>query len=96
MSDELKEALEFKGLVMRSIPDDTRNNFKLLAEKEFDNHYGLTLRELLNSYFEYQALKSKFLSGEIGGVVEGSNEGDNEKESPVDVNGNQIKFWRTQ
>lgn len=64
MTDQLKERLEFKGLVMRSVPGGTIELFKRLAKEEFDNHYGLTLREILNSYFEYQALKEKFFTSD--------------------------------
>lgn len=65
MSDQFKNNLEFKGLVMRSVPDNSRELFKELAKNEFDNHYGLTLRELLNSYFEYQAIKEKFFTSDL-------------------------------
>lgn len=65
MSNQFKDKLEFKGLVMRSVPDEARELFKRLAKEDFDNHYGLTLREILNSYFEYHALKEKFFTSDI-------------------------------
>jgi hypothetical protein len=63
--DDLKENIEFKGLVMRAVPDRTRKDFKKLAFEEFDGHYGVTLREVLDDYFEYKLLKQLLLNSNI-------------------------------
>ena len=61
----VKDSIEFSGLVMGSVPNSVRENFKRLALEEFDNHYGLTLRTILFDYFEYQKIKEMFFSGQL-------------------------------
>ena len=61
----VKDSIEFQGIVMRSVPNNVRENFKRLALEEFDNHYGLTLRAILFDYFEYQKIKEMFFTGQL-------------------------------
>ncbi len=50
--DTLKKVLEKNkpDLVINRVPDDTLKSFKDLAEKEFKNDYGFTLKWLLDMY----------------------------------------------
>jgi len=86
----VKESVEFKGLVMRRVPDEVRENFKRLALEEFDNHYGVTLRAILYDYFEYQRVKELFLSGNLD--LPKKETGDKE---PRGLDGKQINIRRS-
>jgi hypothetical protein len=64
ISDKIEDVV-FHGLVMRSVPERTLREFKKLAKEEFDNHYGITLRELMDHYFEYKLIKELLLNSNI-------------------------------
>lgn len=63
--DNLKNVIEFKGLVINRIPDKYKTIFKELAKDEFADDYGNLLRQLLVSFFEYEQLKSMFLTNNL-------------------------------
>jgi len=87
----VKDSIEFKGIVMRSVPDNVRENFKRLALEEFDNHYGLTLRAILFDYFEYQKVKEMFFTGQLD---LNSLKSKDENTSPIGLGGEPIKLRR--
>ena len=61
----LKKIIEFKGLVINRIPDKYKIMFKELAKEEFADDYGNLLRQLLVSFFEYEQLKTMFLTNNL-------------------------------
>jgi hypothetical protein len=65
MEDNLKKAIEFKGLVINRIPEKYKLLFKDLAKEEFSDDYGNLLRQLLVSFFEYERLKEMFLTNNL-------------------------------
>jgi len=50
------------GLVISRVPKQTKQIFTELADQEFCSDYGMTLRELLNQYLEYQQIKNFFFN----------------------------------
>lgn len=60
-----KKIIEFKGLVINRIPDKYKIMFKELAKEEFADDYGNLLRQLLVSFFEYEQLKTMFLTNNL-------------------------------
>ena len=50
------------GLVISRIPPQTKRTFIELADQEFCSDYGMTLREILNQYMEYQEIKGFFFN----------------------------------
>lgn len=65
MDKEILKKFESKGLVINRIPEKYRELFKSLAKEEFCNDYGMTLRELLVSFFDFQQLKTMFLNNDL-------------------------------
>jgi hypothetical protein len=65
MENDLKKVIEFKGLVINRIPDKYKLMFKELAKEEFADDYGNLLRQLLVSFFEYEQLKTMFLTNNL-------------------------------
>jgi hypothetical protein len=65
MENDLKKVIEFKGLVINRIPDKYKIMFKELAKEEFADDYGNLLRQLLVSFFEYEQLKTMFLTNNL-------------------------------
>ena len=49
-----------KSLNIARLPDKTKEEFINLANKEFCSDYGMTLKEILNCYFEYHSMKILF------------------------------------
>jgi hypothetical protein len=88
----IQEEIEFKGLVMRSVPDDARELFKQIALEEFDNHYGITLRAILFDFLEYRRLKQMFFNSELKDVR--AIFAEKEDNSKRDINGKEINLWR--
>lgn len=62
---EFKEDIEFKGLMISRVPKKVKTIFKDLAKEEFCDDYGMTLREILYSFLEYQRLKQMFFDNEL-------------------------------
>jgi hypothetical protein len=63
--NSLKKVIEFKGLVINRIPEKYKIMFKELAKEEFADDYGNLLRQLLVSFFEYEQLKTMFLTNNL-------------------------------
>ena len=63
--NSLKKVIEFKGLVINRIPEKYKSMFKELAKEEFADDYGNLLRQLLVSFFEYEQLKTMFLTNNL-------------------------------
>ena len=67
MEESLNSLCEFKreGLTINKVPKRTRRDFVNLAHSEFEGHYGMALREILDFYFEYKLLKQLLRSSNI-------------------------------
>ena len=63
--DDIKEKFEHRGLMMNSVPSRTKRIFMKLSKEEFGDHYGCTLREILDDYFEYKLIKQLLLNNDI-------------------------------
>lgn len=49
-----------KSLNIARVPDKTKEDFVDLANEKFCGDYGMALREILNCYLEYHAMKTTF------------------------------------
>ncbi len=49
-----------KSLSIARLPDKTKESFMELANEEFCGDYGMAFREILNYYFEHNAMKLLF------------------------------------
>ena len=54
-----------RGLMISRIPEKYKELFKNFAKEEFCDDYGMALRELLISFFEYQQLKQLLLNNQL-------------------------------
>jgi hypothetical protein len=90
--DNLKKAIEFRGIVINRIPDKYKEIFKELAKEEFSDDYGNLLRQLLVSYFEYEQLKNMFLTNnlDVSLLINNKEEKVEEKSVRTNILGNPI------
>ena len=81
-----------KGLMISRVPEKYKVLFKSLAKEEFCDDYGMALRELLVSFFEYQQLKSMFLNNEldINLMINKNEEVVPQQNGPTNLRGNEI------
>lgn len=64
MSD-IKKRIEINGFVINRVPEKTKHLFRSLAEQEFENDYGMCLRQILIDSFEYNRLKEMFFENNL-------------------------------
>lgn len=60
-TDYLKK-MKTTGLVMSSVPKDTREKFVKLSEDLFADNYGACLKWCLDNAIEYELIKQKYLN----------------------------------
>ena len=90
--NNLKEQIEYKGIVINRIPSWAKELFKLRAEGEFSNDYGMLLASLLKDSDEYNRLKEMFFNNQLDiqlGLKEKEAE---ETQAPTNLVGEPIKF----
>ena len=86
----IKEAIEFRGIVMNRVPAWAKTLFKELSKQEFENDYGQTLAAIIKESMEYRQFKELLLSNNLSLFPV--------KEEPVEetgrksINGKPIKF----
>ena len=59
--DKIKERLSEISITMSRVPSFTKRDFIHLANAEFSGDYGLTLKKILDDYFEYNIAKRFFI-----------------------------------
>ncbi len=76
------------SLNIARLPDKTKEEFINLANAEFCNDYGMTLREILNFYFEHHAMKALFFQNidiKLDNILEIISQPEQEEKNPDNV-----------
>jgi len=73
------------SLNIARLPDKTKEAFIALANEEFCEDYGMAFREILNSYFEHNAMKSLFfqnIDAKLDHIIESISQTEQKEEEP--------------
>jgi hypothetical protein len=60
---ELRQKILQKGLVINRVPQNLKANFLALAENDYSDDYGLTLKAVFDEAMEYRKIKGLFFAG---------------------------------
>jgi len=70
----IQEKVKTKGLVISRVPQNTKSEFVKLAESEFADDFGLTLKALLDDYLIFNKIKDSFMNNKIKIIFENGKE----------------------
>ena len=92
----IKEQIEFNGIVINRVPSWAKEIFKLRAQEDFSNDYGMLLVSLLKDSDEYNRLKEMFFNNELDIQLVLNKKEEKEivedKKIPTNLAGEPIKF----
>lgn len=88
---EIKDKIQFRGLVISRIPSWARDYIKVRSKEEFSDDYGALISYLIKQASEYEQLKTKFLNSELP-IKIGMEKEESKEEISLTKNGSKLNI----
>ena len=89
---EIKNKIEFQGIVVNRIPAWAKDYIKSRAKEEFADDYGALLSFLIRETQEYEILKSKFFNNDLQVQLIQNPQENSEEKVPRSLSGQKLNI----